>query len=87
MTDLDELIENSEESFFDRRNGIFKEHMSIFLQHLINEKCVLKLIMNRIVSLVLNDSFNRSKSLIGKVQKEVLIFFNSSIDKLSDNIA
>lgn len=61
MTDFDQLIENSEQSFFDRRHGIFVKHLAVSLYHFDNQKSVLELIVNRIVSLIFNDFLEGSE--------------------------
>ena len=87
MRNSNKLVEDLQKGIFDDRHGIFIEHFTIFLHHLVNQESVLKLIMNRIIPLIFDNGLDTSQFSISKVQQKHFVFFNSSIDELSDDVA
>lgn len=87
MTNFNQLIEYFQQGFFNYWYSIFVEENSILFHHFINEESVFELIVNRIISFIFNDHFDWSQSFISKVQQEIFVFLNSSVNEFSDNVA
>ena len=87
MTNSDQLIENLEQIVLDQRYSILIEHFPISFNHFVNKESILKLIMNRIISLIFNDDLNRSQLFVRKVKQEALVLLNSGINELSYDVA
>lgn len=87
MADFDKLIKNPEKCLLDRRHGIFIEHLAIFLDHLHNQKGILKLIMHRIVPLILDDLLEGSQWLGCEEQQELLVLLDCRVDEFADDVA
>lgn len=87
MRYLDEFIEDAKQLVLDGRHRVLEVHFAFPLHHLYYQKCILKLIVNWIGALILNDGLKRTERLSCERGKEVLVLFNGSIDKFSDDVA